>query len=160
MCRHHTYNTHRSQWIFTDNVENIRPFSLYGDNLSKGKFYGRKLPFLGSYELTVVPDDILDKKKVVKFNVVPGSVNAVRLWNASAKSILNANFTSGDTVCNSTSINIEAVMQDAASSKITLTSSTNGFSNRARNRLRHFLFFPTTLVALFLDRNYPLVYTT
>ena len=43
---------------YADNNENNRPFSLYGDNVAKGKFFGKKMPHLGPYELTVVPDDI------------------------------------------------------------------------------------------------------
>jgi hypothetical protein len=98
--------------------EYIRPFKVFFD--------GKTFPSLGQYTLTALPDGLVEKKKVITFNIVPGTVTAVKLWDATTKTIMNANFTGGE-VCNNTFVNFEAVMSYAETSKMTLTS-TNGYS--------------------------------
>jgi hypothetical protein len=82
---------------------------------------------LGQYTLTALPDGDTTKQKVVKFNIVPGTVIAVKLWDNVSKTVLNSNFTGGN-VCNRKTVAFEAVMPLADTSKMTLTS-TNGFSS-------------------------------
>lgn len=87
-----------SNGYYAETGEYKLPFSVFGDYLGSWNetlFMGRKLP-VGQYLMTALPDGLLEKKKVTKFNVVGGSVTAVKLWDISAKTILNANFTGGN----------------------------------------------------------------
>ena len=104
---------------FEDQSEHNHPFAMFGGDSSIGQFYGNQLP-IGQYELTALPDGFVDKKKVLKFNVVPGTVSAVKLWNTVAKTVLNSNFTGGN-VCSNMAINFEVIYFYAQTSKITLT---------------------------------------
>ena len=106
-----------------------RPFSVYSDTYAQnGLFYGHKLPYLGQYELTALPDGLIEKKKVIKFNVITGAVLAVKLWDTANKVVLNANFTGGN-VCNNKFITFEAVLSNCADTvKLSLVSSTAGYT--------------------------------
>jgi len=57
--------------FYADEYESERPFSVFGDRYyGDGTFKGMKLPYLGEYTLTALPDGLEEKKKVVKFKVV------------------------------------------------------------------------------------------
>ena len=101
------------------------------------------LPYVGQYELTVLPDDILSKKKILKFNGVSGeTVTAIRLRDVMAQTFLNANFTGGN-VCNNKKVNFEAVTC-ATSARFALTN-TNGYSHSNTESTAPFTVFPGDL---------------
>lgn len=82
---------------------------------------GTLFPSLGQYTMTSVPDGFTDKAHVIHFNVVTGSVEAVRAWNTTTKTIMNSNFTGG-TICRNRPFNLEVIVGScAASVRIKLT---------------------------------------
>ena len=110
--------------FYKENMENRRPFTVYCD--SDETYDGRVFNHVGQYEVTAIPDGFIDKTVSLKFNVVANSVSAVKLWDTTTQKLLKSNFT-GTSVCNTKTINFEAIMPCATSAKITLTS-TNGYS--------------------------------
>jgi hypothetical protein len=114
-----------------------RPFSIFGDNFNtNGSLIGFKVPYLGQYTITSIPDSIDEKVKVMTFNVVTGPVESIKLWDTAAKTILNSNFTGGN-ICRNKGFAFEIVVSSCADSlKSTLTGP--GYSKTRWEEVRPF----------------------
>jgi hypothetical protein len=52
-----------------DQSENVVPYTVFGDDSDENKIYGRRLSNIGSYTLTITPDGLVTKRKILTFKV-------------------------------------------------------------------------------------------
>jgi hypothetical protein len=69
---------------------------------------GILFPYVGAYTIKSVPDGFQSKALTISFNVVSSSVEAVRLWNTTTNTIIDANFNGGN-ICRNKRFNLEVV---------------------------------------------------
>ena len=115
----------------------IRPFTLYGMN--GARFNGGRFPRVGRYNLTALPDGLQHKAMVLHFNVIPGTVDAVKLWDTIGNNTMNSNFTGG-TICNNKMVNFEAVVPYSRRTNLTLARE-NGPSIETKPGTRPYTIF-------------------
>jgi hypothetical protein len=125
---------------YRESGEYTRPFSVFGDSfITGGSFNGLKVPYLGRYNLTSLPDGLVEKAKVMTFNVVTGPVESLKLWDTVAKTIMNPNFTGGN-ICRRKEFAFEIVVNSCADShRSTLTGP--GYSKSMKEERRPFSIF-------------------
>jgi hypothetical protein len=110
----------------------IVPYMLFGD--------GYKLPHLGQYNLTALPDGLVEKAKHLTLNVVTGPVESIKLRDMVAKTIMNHNFTGGN-ICRSKQFAFEIVVNSCADSHRATLTGPGGYSRSITEEGRPFTIF-------------------
>jgi hypothetical protein len=112
--------------------EDIVPYMLFG--------VGNNLPHVGQYNLTALPDGIVEKAKHLTVNVVTGPVEIIKLRDTVAKTIMNHNFTGGN-ICRSKEFAFEIVVSSCAVSHRSTLTGPGGYSRSITEGGRPFTIF-------------------
>jgi hypothetical protein len=101
---------------------------------------GIVFPFLGAYTIKSVPDRLPYKSLTIQFNVVTGSVDAVRLWNTTTNTIIDSKF-KGGIICSNRNFNLEVVLGSCATSFRATLTGPSGYSRTTTDSGRPFSLF-------------------